>query len=71
MKNIMIHNNKMEDAPTLLWISQLENKNMTEVTQCLDFEKKTDSETTDVMVTKNCGSDYYMKIRFSIVQKKN
>lgn len=23
------------------------------------------------MVTKNCGSDYYMKIRFSIVQKKN
>lgn len=30
----------MEAAPTLLWISQLENKNMTEVSQCLDFEKK-------------------------------
>ena len=30
----------MEAAPTLSWISQLENKNMTEVSQCLDFEKK-------------------------------
>lgn len=41
MKNIMIHNNKVETVPTLLWSSQLENKNMTEVSQCLNFEKKT------------------------------
>lgn len=44
MKNIMIHNNKTETVPTLLWSSQLENKNMTEVSRCLNFEKKTDSQ---------------------------
>ena len=67
MKNIMIHNNKAETVPTLLWSSQLENKNMTEVSQCLNFEKK--HRFTDVMVTRNYGPDYYMKIRFSIIQK--
>lgn len=40
MKNIMIHNNKTETVPTLLWSSQLENKYMTEVSRCLNFEKK-------------------------------
>ena len=68
MKNIMIHNNKAETVPTLLCSSQLENKNMTEVSQCLNFEKKK-HRFTDAMVTRNYGPDYYMKIRFSIIQK--
>ena len=56
----MIHNSKTEAAPTLLWSSQLQNKNMTEVAQCLYFEKNIDSKNTDVMVAKNHGSDYYI-----------
>lgn len=46
---------------------------MTEVAQCLYFEKNIDSKNTDVMVAKNHGSDYYIyrkkKKRFSIVQR--
>ena len=52
MKNIMIHNNKTETVPTLLWSSQLENKYMTEVSRCLNFEKKK-HRFTDVIVTEN------------------
>lgn len=33
---------------------------MTEVAQCLYFEKNIDSKNTDVMVAKNHGSDYYI-----------
>ena len=59
--------NKAETVPTLLWSSQLENKNMTEVSWWLNFGKK--HRFTDVMVTKNYGPDFYMKIRFSIILK--
>lgn len=41
---------------------------MTEVSRCLNFGKKK-HRFTDVMATKKYGPDYYMKIRFSIIQK--